>query len=126
VGRAVGEQRTGYERTLVDRGLTDLTRPVGAVAQSFERAVDVVQRRFDCADALICELWHSHKLPGRERKPDSLFTQHQSRRRSSGHSSREGRDHVGENERTHDDEDDDEAGHARHGYRIDFVGEQDP
>jgi hypothetical protein len=59
---AVGEQRIGDEIGFVDRRVAHLTGPIGPEAQSLERSIDVVQRRFDRYDAFITELWHVYQL----------------------------------------------------------------
>ena len=62
VRSTVSEQRIGGEFGLVDRGTTDLARPIRPVPQAFERAIDVIQRRLDQCDALVVGLWHAMNL----------------------------------------------------------------
>ena len=65
MGRTAGQQRTRDEVTLIDGRVADLTGSIRATAKSFQRAIDVVQRRFDSADALVGEVGHDTKLSGR-------------------------------------------------------------
>ena len=64
VSRTVGEQWIRHEHGLFNRRLAHLTHSIRPVSKSFERAVNVVQRRFDGTDTLVGELRHSSKLPG--------------------------------------------------------------
>ena len=65
MGRTVGEQGTRDEGNLIDRRVADLTGSIRTTAKSFERAIDVVQGRFDSAHALVGEVGHDTKLSGR-------------------------------------------------------------
>ena len=44
--------------------MTDLAHAVRARTQAFESSIDVVERRFNGADALVREFGHAAKLPG--------------------------------------------------------------
>jgi len=65
MGRTVGEQGTRDEGNLIDGRVADLTGSIRAAAQSLERAIDVVQDRFNSAHALVGEVGHDTKLSGR-------------------------------------------------------------
>jgi hypothetical protein len=64
VSPTVREQRICFEVGVVDWRTAHLTGAVRAEAKAFEGAIDVVQRRFDRANALVRKLTHDHKSTG--------------------------------------------------------------
>jgi nickel superoxide dismutase len=64
VGTAVREKRIRLEGCVVDGGAAHLARAIGALAETLERSVHVVQRGFDLGHTLIRELAHVAQSTG--------------------------------------------------------------
>jgi hypothetical protein len=64
VSPTVREQRISFEISVVDWCTAYLATAVRAEAKAFEGTIDVVQRRFDRANALVRKLTHVHKSTG--------------------------------------------------------------
>jgi hypothetical protein len=75
----VCEKGIRHEDALVDGHAADLACPIGAVTKPFQRAVDVVQRCFNCTDTLVGEIGHVSKLSVAHDRGDLLLSQYQGR-----------------------------------------------